>query len=274
MVARDGRPSRAERDNPDGGPSKAQYRRGSSASIITAGVARAWESRIDHGSHGGHARYRRTPRARVGAQIRRRRSANPTSTRRDPELADHVAKSGQVRATTVPHDELWATRSCRFGRSGATGRALAARSPGSVLHVPRCDLGLGRTSGLRRWLDIRGADKGTGSNFLAMGKPPAQRGLLGPGQAGWERSSDRLLTVGVDAAGRHAAPRAGLGWQARRGRELPLAGHGTRTGCCSRCRRDGLRGRRAAGRGKTQISACCRSAGSACRAVNPGKCAW
>jgi len=40
------------------------------------------------------------------------------------------------------------------------------------------------------------------------------------------RSSDRPLTVGVDVAGRHAAPRAGPEWHARRGRRLPLAGYG------------------------------------------------
>ena len=34
------------------------------------------------------------------------------------------------------------------------------------------------------------------------------------------------LTVGVDEAGRQAAPRAGPEWQARRGRELPLPGVG------------------------------------------------
>ena len=49
---------------------------------------------------------------------------------------------------------------------------------------------------------------------------------FGPGRAGVERSSDRLLTFGVNEAGRQAAPRAGPEWQARRGRELSLPGVG------------------------------------------------
>lgn len=66
----------------------------------------------------------------------------------------------------------------RVGRTGATGRALAARPPGSVpLHVPRCDLALGRTPGVPPVAFMRCADKDTGSNFPGDEETPAQRGL-------------------------------------------------------------------------------------------------
>src|SRR5205823_12433164 len=61
--------------------------------------------------------------------------------------------------------------------------------------------------------------------FLLVGKRLFSV-AFGAGRAGGERSSDRLLTVGVAVAGRQAAPRAGPEWQARRGRELPLPGIG------------------------------------------------
>ena len=162
----------------------------------------------------------------------------------------------------------------RFGRTGATGRALAARPPGSVrLHVPRCDLALGRTPGPPPVAFMRGADKGTGSNFSWSWGNACSAWSSGPGRAGWERSSDRPLTVGVDVGGRHAAPEARLEWQTMRGRAL----RGLGMDPCQLlpgCRRDGLSDRRRRRRGQEPDRRLPQPAGRACRAVNPGKCGW
>jgi hypothetical protein len=48
--------------------------------------------------------------------------------------------------------------------------------------------------------------------------------VFGSWAGGIGRSSDRPLTVGVDVAGRHAAPEARLEWQTRRGRALRTLG--------------------------------------------------
>jgi len=102
-----------------------------------------------------------------------------------------------------------------------------------VLHVVRCDLRPGQESrGCRRCLPARWRQGCWFKFFLLVGKRLFSV-AFGPGRAGGERSSDRLLTVGVDVAGRQAAPRAGPEWQARHGRELPLPGGWARTGCCS-----------------------------------------
>src|ERR1039458_4900887 len=73
----------------------------------------------------------------------------------------------------------------RFGRIGATARALAARPPGSVpLPVPRCDLALGRTPGLPPVAFMRGADKDTGSNFSWRWGNACSAWSSGPGRPG------------------------------------------------------------------------------------------
>ena len=156
---------------------------------------------------------------------------------------------------------------CYRPRSGGQAAWLSVR-----LHVPRCDLALGRTPGLPRW-PLRDADKATGSNFPSHWGKACPAWSSGHGRAREERSSDRPLTVGVDVAGRHAASEARLEWQARRGRALRTLGMDP----CQLllgCRRVGLSDRRCRRPGKSQIGACWRPAGGACRAVNPGKCGW
>ena len=79
--------------------------------------------------------------------------------------------------------------------------------------------------GCPRWLSCEVQIRALVQIFLAMGKHLPSV-VLGPWAGGIGRSSDRPLTVGVDVAGRHAAPEARLEWQTRRGRALPHAGHG------------------------------------------------
>ena len=93
------------------------------------------------------------------------------------------------------------------------------------LHVPRCDLRLRKASGLPSVTFMRGTDKGNGSTFSWAGETPAQSG-----RQAWactmQRSSDRLVTAGVDvAAGMRPHGPVLSGSQAPRG-ALPLAGHG------------------------------------------------
>jgi hypothetical protein len=157
---------------------------------------------------------------------------------------------------------------CYRPRSGGQAAWLSVR-----LHVPRCDLALGRTPGLPRW-PLRDADKATGSNFPSHWGKACPAWSSGHGRAREERSSDRPLTVGVDVGGRHAAPEARLEWQTRRGRGAAYAGHGpvpttarpqARWPERSQMPQAGARARSALAGGP---------AGSASRAVNPGKCGW
>jgi hypothetical protein len=102
----------------------------------------------------------------------------------------------------------------------ALNNLLSAESGGPMLVAAPCQPGPDSVSCMCRgvifgsgdsWAAavafMRGEDKGNGSNL-----PGERKRLLvppGPGRAGQQRSSDRVLTVGADVAGLHAAPLAG-----------------------------------------------------------------